>query len=53
MSLTGTLYDVYYMDNNGEQQCVCYFAANIYEAERLFISEQCVGEEIIKIVKNK
>lgn len=47
----GNLYDVYYKDNNDEIQCVCYLGYSKYDAERLFKSEQCVGEEIVKIVE--
>lgn len=53
MSLTGTLYDVYFKDIKGKQQCATYFAASIYEAERLYKSEEKNGEELIKVVKNK
>lgn len=49
----GDLYDVYYRDGNGEKQCVCYFGYSKREAERLFNSEKCVGEEIIEIKKCK
>lgn len=49
----GDLYDVYYRDGNGENQCVCYFGYSKRDAERLFNSEKCVGEEIIEIKKCK
>ena len=49
----GDLYDVYYRDGNGERQCVCYFGHSKRDAERLFNSEKCVGEEIIEIKKCK
>jgi hypothetical protein len=49
----GDLYDVYYKDENGERQCVCYFGYSKRDAERLFNSEKCVGEEIIEIKKRK
>lgn len=49
----GDLYDVYYKDGNGERKCVCYFGYSKRDAERLFNSEKCVGEEIIEIKKCK
>lgn len=49
----GDLYDVYYRDGNGERKCVCYFGCSKRDAERLFNSEKCIGEEIIEIKKHK
>lgn len=49
----GDLYDVYYRDGNGERKCVCYFGYSKRDAERLFNSEKCVGEEIIEIKRCK
>ncbi len=48
----GDLYDVYYRDGNGEKQCVCYFGYSKRDAERLFNSEKCVGEEIKEGMEN-
>lgn len=31
----GDLYDVYYLNGNGERQCVCYFGHSKRDAERL------------------
>lgn len=52
-NLSGNLYDVYYKDNNGSVQCVCYFGYSKSEAERLFNSEKRDGEEIVNIEKRK
>lgn len=49
----GDLYDVYYTNENREKKCVCYFGHSKRDAERLFNSEKCVGEEIIEIKKRK
>lgn len=49
----GDLYDVYYRGADDEIHCVCYFAHYRERAVRLFKSEQCDGEEIIKIVRRK
>ena len=49
----GDLYDVYYRGADDEIHCVCYFAHSTKQAKRLFEQEQCVGDEIIKIVRCK
>lgn len=49
----GDLYDVYYRGANNEIHCVCYFAHSTKQARRLFEQEQCVSDEIIKIVRCK
>lgn len=49
----GNLYDVYYIDAEGKEQSVCYFAYSEYEAKRLFKSEQSNGEDLVKVVQRK
>lgn len=50
-NFNGDLYDVYYKDSSDEIQCVCYFGHSKRDAERLFNSEKCAGEEIVRIEK--
>ncbi len=49
----GKLYDVYYIDGNGEGQSVRYFGHSKRDAERLFNSERLASEKIISIEECK